>query len=119
MGLPEDIHEIVLARLAREIKPEQEVLLQQWLKESEQNRREYREFCALWYSARWGNQRDNVNRSVGWERIVQVHRKKKRRRLFADSSCGFRYFGNRNFWDVLVTRERGVGGKIRADSESV
>lgn len=82
MGLPEDIHEIVLARLAREIKPEQEVLLQQWLKESEQNRREYREFCALWYSARWGNQRDNVNRSVGWERIVQVHRKKNRRRLF-------------------------------------
>lgn len=82
MRLPEDIHEIVLARLTGEIEPEQEVLLRLWLKESEQNRRAYREFCALWYSAGWGSRRDNVDRNTGWERIVQVRRKQKRRRLF-------------------------------------
>lgn len=82
MRLPEEIYEIVLARLTGEIKPEQEVLFQLWLKESEQNHREYREFCALWYSARWGNQRENVNRNSGWKRIVQVRQKQKRRRLF-------------------------------------
>ena len=82
MRLPEDIHEIILARLAGEIKPEQDALLRQWLQESEQNRREYREFCALWYSARWGNRRENINKNSGWERIVQVRRRQKRRRLF-------------------------------------
>mgnify|MGYP004534593255 CR=1 FL=1 len=81
MRLPEYIHEIVLARLAEEIKPEQDVLLQQWLKESEQNRREYREFCALWYSARWGSRRNNVDRNTGWERITRDYRKRKIRRL--------------------------------------
>ena len=82
MRLPEDIHEIILARLAGEIKPEQDALLRQWLQESEQNRREYREFCALWYSARWGNRRENINKNSGWERIVQVRRRQKHRRLF-------------------------------------
>lgn len=86
MRLPEEIHEIVLARLTGEIKPEHEVLLRLWLKESEQNRREYREFCALWYSARWENRRESVNSDTGWERIVQIRQRQKRRRLFVRAS---------------------------------
>ena len=70
MKLPEEIYELVLARLAGEIDAESRVRLQAWLDESERNRELYREFCALWYAGRWGNLRGSVNRDKGWENVL-------------------------------------------------
>ncbi len=70
MKLPEEIYELVLARLAGEIDAESRVRLQAWLDESERNRELYREFCSLWYAGRWGNLRDSVNRDRGWENVL-------------------------------------------------
>ncbi|MFR5658753.1 MAG: hypothetical protein ACLUDU_12630 [Butyricimonas faecihominis] len=58
MKLPEDIYELVLARLAGEKDVVGEEKLRDWLGESERNREAYREFCALWYSCKWGNMRE-------------------------------------------------------------
>ena len=99
MRLPEEIYEIVLARLTGEIKPEQEVLFQLWLKESEQNHREYREFCALWYSAR-------CKQKLWMETNSPSPSKTKASSLVrTDFGCGFYYFDYRNFLVVLAARE--------------
>lgn len=81
MNIPEDIYAIIWARLTGEITPEQELLLQSWLKESEQNRREFQECATLWHSVRWGRQRENVDRDRGWGQVVQTRRKRRRRLL--------------------------------------
>lgn len=81
MRLPEDIHEIILARLTGDVAPEQEGRLQSWLDEDERNREEYREFCSSWYSGRWGSKREGVSRSVGWDKVTRLGRRRERRRM--------------------------------------
>lgn len=83
MKLPEDIYELVLDRLAGETDTAAEEKLQAWLGESERNRDAYREFCALWYSGKWGNTREGVNRQEGWECVLRRRRRNKHRYIWA------------------------------------
>ncbi len=82
MKLPEDIYELVLARLAGEKDVVGEEKLRDWLGESERNREAYREFCALWYSCKWGNMREGVNRQEGWEYVLRCRRRNKHRSIW-------------------------------------
>ena len=89
MKLPEEIYELVLARLAGEIDAESRVRLQAWLDESERNRELYREFCALWYAGRWGNLRGSVNRDKGWENVLLRRNRNRIRYIWSRAAVVF------------------------------
>ncbi|WP_018338910.1 FecR family protein [Butyricimonas synergistica] len=78
MKLPEEIHELILAKLAGEIDSEEEARLHAWLEENERNQGAYQEFCSLWYAGKWGALRDSVNRDSGWEKVLRRRRYKYR-----------------------------------------
>lgn len=82
MPIQEEIYELILAKLIHGLDKGQEECLQEWLSENEQNRNVYREICSLWYSGRWAYKRERIQKSRGWERIVEIKRGRKRKRVF-------------------------------------
>lgn len=82
MPIQEEIYELIITKLVHGLDKGQEECLQAWLSENEQNRNVYREICSLWYSGRWAYKRERIQKSRGWERIVEIKRERKRKRVF-------------------------------------
>ena len=82
MPIQEEIYELILTKLIHGLDKGQEECLQAWLSENEQNRNVYREICSLWYSGRWAYKRERIQKSRGWERIVEIKRGRMRKRVF-------------------------------------
>ena len=66
MRFQEDIRNIILACLSREIVPEWEQRLRLYLSEHLLYCNEYEEICAIGYAARWGGKQNLINCKKVW-----------------------------------------------------
>lgn len=87
MSLPEEVYDIILARLEGTITTGEEKCLREWLESDTQHQKIYQELCTLWYSGRWGEQRKMISRPKGWIQIMHKRNTGRRRRIM------FRSFG--------------------------
>ena len=83
MGLQEEIQDIILARLIRELQPEEEKKFQLWLNENPKHRKEYEELSSIRRVVRWGERRELVNREEGWKQLVKKYQRRRNIRLFS------------------------------------
>lgn len=88
MPIQEEIYELIYTKLIHGLDKFQEKYLQAWLDESEQNKNAYREICSLWYSGKWAYKRERIQKSRGWERIVEIKKGRKRKRVLKAWSVG-------------------------------
>ena len=93
MGLQEEIQDIILARLIRELQPEEEKKFQLWLNENPKHRKEYEELSSIRRVVRWGERRELVNREEGWKQLVKKYQ--RRRNIRKDQSHSGRQTENR------------------------
>lgn len=81
MEIPEIIHELILARLAGEIDPEEAKDLKLWLEESVEHQKIYEDFCVMWCAAVVGIRRDKNKREKIWLDIQRRHCRRHQRRV--------------------------------------
>ena len=81
MQLPEEIHELIVAELTKELDREGREKLVVWFKKEESNREVYKELCTLWYSGKWGLSRMGIKKWEAWEQVVKKRRVRRKTRV--------------------------------------
>ena len=81
MQLPEEIHELIVAELTKELDREGREKLEVWFKKEESNREVYKELCTLWYSGKWGLSRMGIKKREAWEQVVKKRRVRRKTRV--------------------------------------
>ena len=81
MQLPEEIHELIVAELTKELDREGREKLEVWFKKEESNREVYKELCTLWYSGKWGLSRMGIKKWEAWEQVVKKRRVRRKTRV--------------------------------------
>ena len=88
MPIQEEIYELIFTKLSQGLDKNRKECLQAWLDESEQNRNAYREICSLWYSGKWAYKREQIQKSEGWEKILEIKKGRRKKRLLKIWSAG-------------------------------